>query len=135
MTLELYHLKRRLFSEGTVLFYYHFMKNIQTSTTPQGASCTRDEGVKANSSGIKVLIEKQIICLTDSVKNLGVYVPSALTMEKQVNQIFKACYYHICDIGTLRRYITRNACKTLARVLIIYGLDYGNALPNGLQGI
>ncbi|KAK2162053.1 hypothetical protein LSH36_105g04043 [Paralvinella palmiformis] len=67
-----------------------------------------------------------------SVKNLGVYFETPLTMERQVNAISKACYYQIRSIGHIRRYISLDACKTLAHALITYQLDYGNAFLYGL---
>ena len=53
-------------------------------------------------------------------------------MEKQVIAISKVCYYHIRNNGSIRRYITRDAYKTLAHALITSRLDYGNALLYGL---
>ena len=35
------------------------------------------------------------------------------------------CYYHIRNISSIRHYITRNDCKTLAHALITSRLDYG----------
>ena len=66
------------------------------------------------------------------MKNLGVYFDTSLIMERQVNAISKACYYQIRNIGQIRRYITLDACKTLAHALITSRLDYGNALLYGL---
>jgi len=66
-----------------------------------------------------------------SVKNLGVYFDTSLTMERQVNAISKICYYQIRNIGHIWGYITLDACKSLAHALIIYRLDYGNALLYG----
>ena len=51
-----------------------------------------------------------------------------------VNSVSKSCYYNIHNIGSIRNYITRNACKTLAHALIIPRLDYGNALLYWLLG-
>ena len=65
-------------------------------------------------------------------ENLGVYFDTSLTMERQVHAIAKACYYQIRNIGHVRRYITLDACKTLAHALITSRLDYGNALLYGL---
>jgi len=72
------------------------------------------------------------VSVASSVKNLGVYLDTSLTMERQVNAISKACYYQIRNIGHIRRYITLDACKTLAHALITPRLDYANALLYGL---
>ena len=70
--------------------------------------------------------------VASSVNNLGVYFDTSPTIERQVNAISKACYYQIRNIGYIRRYITLDAYKTLAHVLITYRLDYSNALLYGL---
>ena len=54
-------------------------------------------------------------------------------MEKQVNAIYKLCYYQICAIGSIPPYITTEAYKTLVQALVISWLDYGNALLYGIS--
>ena len=44
---------------------------------------------------IQVQVNENIVCAAELVRNLGVNFDSSLTMEKQVNASFKACYYHI----------------------------------------
>ena len=46
------------------------------------------------------------------MKDLGVYFGTSLTMERQVNAIFSAYYYHIHDQNHFRQYITTNASYT-----------------------
>ena len=55
-------------------------------------------------------VGKNTVSVAPSVKNLGVYFDTSLTMERQVNAISKACYYQI----HITQYITLDACKTLA---------------------
>ena len=80
-------------------------------------------------------VYNKTVCVAESVKNVGVYFNTSLMMEKQLNLIFNACYYHICNFGSIRCYNTRNACKILANALIISRLDYDNALLCGLPCI
>ena len=70
---------------------------------------------------------KHTVSVALPVKNLGGYFDISLTMERQVNAIFKASYYQIRNIGHIRRYITLDACKTLTLALITSRLEYGNA--------
>ena len=81
---------------------------------------------------LRLQVGNNTVSVASSVKNLGVYFDTSLTMERQVNAISKACYYQIRNIGHIRRYITLDACKTLAHALITSRLDYGNALLYGL---
>ena len=66
------------------------------------------------------------------VRNLGVHLDSTLSMESHVNQICKADSYHLRSIGSVRRYLTPNAAKSLIHGLVISRLDYCNALLVGL---
>jgi len=81
---------------------------------------------------LRLQVGKNAVSVASSVKNVGVYFDTSLTMEWQVNAISKDCYYQIRNISHIRRYITLGACKTLAHAPITYRLDYGNALLYGL---
>ena len=45
-----------------------------------------------------------------------------------MNAVTKSCYHQIPNIGQIRQYITKDACKTLVCSLVTSCLDYGNAL-------
>jgi hypothetical protein len=73
-----------------------------------------------------------VVSDVSSVRNLGVIFDKTLTMEKQVSTITKSCFFHIRNIGRIRSYITKDACKTLVNSLVTSRLDYGNAMLYGL---
>jgi len=54
-------------------------------------------------------VGKNTVSIASSVKNLGVYFDTFLTIERQVNAISKACYYQIRNIVHISRYITLDA--------------------------
>jgi len=81
---------------------------------------------------LRLQIGNNTVSVALSVKNVGVYFDTSLNMERQINAISKACYYQIRNIGHIKRYITLDACITLAHALITSRLDYGNALLYGL---
>jgi len=81
---------------------------------------------------LRLQVGNNTVFVVSSVKNLGVYFDTSLTMERQLNAISKAYYYQIRNICHIRGYITLDACKTLAHGLITSRLDYGNALLYGL---
>jgi len=81
---------------------------------------------------LRLQADKSTVSVASSVKILGVHFDTSLTMERQVNAIYKACYYQIRNIGHIRQYITLDACKTLAHALITSRLNYSNALLYGL---
>lgn len=74
-----------------------------------------------------------IICDTESVKNLGMYLDKSLTMEKQCSSVARSCYMHLRRIGSIRPFITEDACKILVNSLVTSRLDYGNALLYGIN--
>ena len=53
-------------------------------------------------------------------------------MIHQVNKTIKTCYFNIRNIGRIRWYISKDACKTLVQALVVSRLDYANALYIGL---
>ena len=65
---------------------------------------------------------------TSHVRNLGVTQDSCLTMQKHVNNVTRACYYHLRQIGRIRNNITTDACRTLVQSAITSRLDYANVL-------
>ena len=81
---------------------------------------------------MSIIVGGNTISSSSSVKNLGVYMDSALTMEKQVNAVTKSCYYQIRNIGHIRHYISNEACKFLVHSLVTSSLDYGNAVLYGI---
>ena len=75
------------------------------------------------SHDMSIIVGGNTISSSSSVKNLGVYMDSALTMEKQVNAVTKSCYYQIRNIGYIRHYISNEACNVLVHSLVTSRLD------------
>ena len=75
------------------------------------------------------------IALSTSVRNLGVVFNSRLSMEEQVAQTAKSCYYQLRIIGHIRSSITEGACRTLVHALVTSRLDYGNGLLYGIPQV
>lgn len=72
------------------------------------------------------------IASVSSVKNLGVIFDSAMNMEKHVKNVCRSAYFQLRNIGHIRRYLTRNATKSLVNGLVTSRLDYCNSLLSGL---
>ena len=56
-------------------------------------------------------------------------------MERQMNAISSACYYHIHDISHINQSLMMDACKILAHALIAPQLDNGSILPYSFSSI
>ena len=63
-----------------------------------------------------------------SARNLGVVFDSALYFKSHICGIYRACYYHICDIRRIRRFLAPSVAKTIATSLIGSKLDYSNSV-------
>ena len=70
--------------------------------------------------------------LLDSVKNLGFFLDSNLTIEHQIKHVVKKCFFNICNIGKIGKVLTVESCKVLVNSQVISHLDYCNAIYYGL---
>ena len=64
----------------------------------------------------------------DVVKSLGVFLDKNLSMEDHVIQTCRTAYYHLCNIGKIRKFLTSASCELLIHALITSKIDYCNAL-------
>ena len=80
------------------------------------------ESISVASSPIKLQI---------SIKNLGVYLDSRLSFDKQVSETCKASYFHIRALRHIRSSLTAEAAKTVATAIVGSQLDYCNSLLAG----
>ena len=47
------------------------------------------------------------------VKNLGVTLDNALSMEAHVRTVSKTCQYHLRNISSIRHVLSEDACRTI----------------------
>ena len=69
--------------------------------------------------------------LQTSIKNLGVYLDSKMSFDKQVSETCKACFFHIRALRHIRASLTAEASKTIAVAIVGSRLDYCNSLLAG----
>ena len=84
---------------------------------------------------VTVRVGNTDITSVNSVKNLGVIFDSAMNMEQHLNSLCRSGYYHLHNIGHIRRYLTNDATKSFVNGLVAPCLDYCNALLSGLLQI
>ena len=68
----------------------------------------------------------------DSVRNLGVIFDSQLQMERHVNNLTKTCFHQLRNISKIRRFINKDACRSLVQAAVTSRLDYANSLLYGV---
>ncbi len=81
---------------------------------------------------------KQLTVGTDTVKStkeikiLGVTLDYNMTMEKHVTNTCRSAHIQTRKIGSIRKYLTNDASKTITQSLVTVRLDYCNSLYMGL---
>ena len=68
-----------------------------------------------------------------SVKNLGIYLDSHLTLNKQITEVKKKCFLTIRNIRKIRFLLSPDQVKTIVNSLVISCLDYCNSLYFGIS--
>ncbi|CAC5412707.1 unnamed protein product [Mytilus coruscus] len=89
--------------------------------------------LKASVPNLQLKVGNKVISSVSCVKSLGVYFDQHLTMERQVSAVIKSGHFHISNIGRIRSFMTKTACKTLVNNLVTSRLDYGSILLNGIN--
>ena len=69
----------------------------------------------------------------NSVKLLGVHLDTHLTLDNHINQLVSECYYHLKNVGKIRRYLSLEDAEKLIHALITSKFDYSNALLYGIK--
>ena len=77
-------------------------------------------------------IAQSEVTFTDSVRNLGVIVDKNLSMKGHVSKVCQLCYLELRRIGSVRRYLSPEATKTLVTSFVLSRIDYCNSLLVGL---
>ena len=73
-----------------------------------------------------------IILQSQSVKNIGVLFDRTLSMQDQVRDVCKSCFYHLTIISKIRRILSFETAERLIHPFIAVKLDYCNSLFYGL---
>jgi hypothetical protein len=71
----------------------------------------------------------------DSARNIGAIFNSTMNLEKHVNTICRAAWYHLRNIGLVRKYLNQAATETLVHAFITSKLDHMNSLLINLPSV
>ena len=66
-----------------------------------------------------------------SVKNLGFTLDCHLTMNAHVSNIAPTCYFELCRLASIRRFMISTATATLVSAFVLSRIDYCNPLLFG----
>ena len=75
-----------------------------------------------------IKVGEAVVHAVNSVRDLGAYLDSNLSMEAHINAKCSSAYRHVFSIRRIRRFLTREATETLIHAFIFSHLDYCNGL-------
>ena len=64
--------------------------------------------------------------------NIGAVIDKHLSLDRHVNSICKTAYFHLRNIGIIRKFLPVDTTKTIIQALVTSRLDCLNALLVGL---
>ena len=77
-------------------------------------------------------ISNETVSCSPSARNIGVIFDQSLWMVPHVSAVCKSSFFHLRNIGFIRKYLTYDAAKIILRALVVSKLDYRNSLLYGL---
>ena len=73
------------------------------------------------------------IMTAEEVKNLGVTFDSENTFDNHIDQVCRACYYHLIHLRSIHKFLTVGTAVLVAYGMVSSQLDYYNFLIYGVS--
>ena len=70
---------------------------------------------------------------SETVRNLGCIFDPVLNMACHVTSLCKSAYYHLYNLGKVRKCLSRGITEKFIHVFVSSRLDYGNSLLYGIN--
>jgi hypothetical protein len=83
---------------------------------------------KLNQSDMSLNLNGTIIHPADTVRDLGAFFDSEMTMRNHVSRLTRSCFYHLRRLRSIRRNLDRGVTQRLVSAFILSRLDYCNVL-------
>ena len=85
-----------------------------------------------DSPDLSITIGNASVPSLHSVKSIGAYLDSSLKMDKQLSATTKGAWYHLHQIGKIRKYLSEDQTRSIVHALVTCRLDQNNGLLIGL---
>ena len=70
----------------------------------------------------------ETVSCSPSVRNIGVIFDQSLCMVPHVNAVCQSSFFHLRNIGFIRKHLTYDAAKIIIHAFVVSKLDYCNSL-------
>jgi len=84
---------------------------------------------------VSLRVGNDVVTPVDAVRNLGVILDSELTMQRHVNKVASACFFHIRRLKQIRQLLGPEATAIVISAFVLSRLDYCNAVLAGLPKV
>ena len=74
----------------------------------------------------------ETLSCSPSARNIGVIFDQSLCMVPRVNAVCQSSFFHLLNIGFIRKYLTYGAAKIIIHAFVFSKLHYCNSLMYGL---
>ena len=107
------------------------------STNKLKLNCDKTEAIlfskhhHSTSLPTSITLGHSTIDFSDTVRDLGVYLDSDLSMKQQITKLCQAAYIELKRISSIRPFLTEEATKTLVSSYVLSRLDYCNSVLLG----
>ena len=82
-----------------------------------------------NTTHIK--IGDDLVKPSTTVKNIGATLDPQLKMDKQINMVCKSAWYHLYQLGKIKKYLSDSQLRSVIQAFVISKLDQNNSLLAG----
>ena len=83
-------------------------------------------------NALNIKIGDETIIASKSARNFGVVFDSVFNMERHITSVCQSCYFHLRNIGAIRRYLNMEIAAQIIHSFVTSKLDYCNSLISGL---
>ena len=75
-----------------------------------------------------ILVDQTSVSRSKSARNIGVIFDDEMLLKEHIATVCKIAFFHLRNIGLIRKYLTSDSCATLVHSLVSSRIDYCNAL-------
>ena len=80
----------------------------------------------------EVVIDGVAVAPVKAARNIGVLLDNTMSLSDHITAVCQSCMYHLRNISSIRKYITKEACECLVHAMVTSRIDYANSTLVGL---